>query len=63
MNGWAIQLILRIRTPMAADVAAHASLLHLAELSEHTPDEAAQLVIEPHRQADRLGALEACKRE
>ena len=39
---------------MSAHVAAHAPLLHLAELAEHTPDEAAQLVVEPHREADRL---------
>ncbi len=48
---------------MPAHVAAHAPLLHLAELAEHPPDEAAQLVVEPNRQADRLGALEARKRE
>src|SRR3954471_11322687 len=50
---------LRVPAPLPAHVAAHAPLLHVAELAEHTSDEAAQLVVEPHRQADRLGTLEA----
>src|SRR5262249_54151962 len=59
----ATQKALRAPAPMPAHVAAHAALLHLAELAEDPPDEAPQLVVEPHRQTDRLGALETCKRE
>src|SRR5262249_62179696 len=54
---------LRIAAPVPAHIAAHAPRLDLAELAEHAPDEAAQLVVEPHRQPDRLGALEARERE
>src|SRR5262249_8136771 len=57
------KIALRIAAPVPAYVAAHAPRLDLAELAEYAPDEATQLVVEPYRQADRLGALEARERK